>query len=117
MSITLKNAYLAQVPAANTTLYTCPANTVARVLKCTVTNDDVAAQTISFHKVESGGAVGVDKLIMNTKAIGNKETYECPEVVGQVFEAGDFLSAIAGGAGSEWYSAGERLRCTRRGTV
>ena len=35
---------------------------------------------------------------MNAKAIGNKETYECPGVVGQVLEAGDFISAIAGGA-------------------
>ena len=98
MAIALKNAYLAQVPAANTTLYTCPANTTARVLKCTVTNDTTTAQTITFHKVESGGAVGVDKLILNAKAIGNKETYECPEVVGQVLDAGDFLSGIAGGA-------------------
>ena len=96
--ITLKNAYLAQVPAANTTLYTCPANTTARVLKCTVTNDTTTAQTITFHKVESGGAVGDDKLILNAKTLGSKETYECPEVVGQVLEAGDLISGIAGGA-------------------
>ena len=98
MTIALKNAYLAQVPVADTTLYTCPANTTARVLKCTVTNDTTTAQTITFHKVESGGAVGVTKLIMNIKAIGDKETYECPEVVGQVLDAGDYISAIAGGA-------------------
>jgi len=98
MTIALKNVYLAQVPAADTTLYTCPTSTTARVLKCTVTNDTTTAQTISFHKVESGGAVGVDKLILNAKVIGNKETYGCPDVVGQVLEAGDFISGIAGGA-------------------
>jgi len=96
--IELKNAYLDQVPAANTTLYTCPANTTARIIKCTVTNDTITAQTITFHKVESGGAVGDDKLILNAKSLGNKETYECPEVVGQVLDAGDIISAIAGGA-------------------
>jgi len=96
--ITLKNAYLAQVPAADTILYTCPANTTARVLKCTVTNDTTTAQTISFHKVPSGDAAGVANLILNTKVIGNKETYECPEIVGQVLEAADFISSIAGGA-------------------
>jgi len=96
--ITLKNAYLDQVPAANTTLYTCPAGTIARVLKCTVTNDTTTVQTITFHKVESGGAVGDDRLILNAKTIGNKETYECPEIVGQVLDAGDLVSAIAGGA-------------------
>ena len=98
MSIITKNAYLAQPAATDTTLYTCPVNTQARVLKCVATNDTTVPDTITFHKVESGGAVGVTKLILNTKAIGNKETYECPEVVGQVLDAGDFISAIAGTA-------------------
>ena len=96
--ITIKNAYAAQVPAANTTLYTCPTNTQARVLKCTVCNDTTTAQTISFHKVPSGQAVGDAYLVLNAKALGSKETYECPEVVGQVLNAGDFISGIAGGA-------------------
>ena len=95
MSVTLKNAYMAQPAGTDTTLYTCPANTVARVLKCTVTNDTTTAVTISFNKVPSGGSVAVTNLIMNLKPIGNKETYECPEVVGQVLDAGDLISAIA----------------------
>ena len=32
---------------------------------------------------------------MHDKPIGNVETYECPEVVGQVLDAGDIISAIA----------------------
>lgn len=95
MSIEIKNVYMAQPAAANTTLYTCPANTQARVLKCTVTNDTTTAVTISFNKVPSGDAVGVANLILNLKAIGSRETYECPEVVGQVLDAGDVMSAIA----------------------
>lgn len=98
MSVTIKNAYLGQPAATDTTLYTCPANTQARILKCTATNDTTTPDTITFHKVESGGSVGVDRLILNTKAIGDKETYECPEVVGQVLDAGDLISAIAGTA-------------------
>jgi len=95
MGVTLKNVYLAQPGIADTTLYTCPANTSARVLKCTVTNDTTTVATISFNKVPSGGAVGADNLIMNLKPIGNKETYECPEIVGQVLDASDLISAIA----------------------
>jgi len=95
MGIEIKNAYMAQPAAADTTLYTCPANTQARVLKCTVTNDTTTAVTISFNKVPSGGAVGADNLVLNLKAIGSRETYECPEVVGQVMDAGDVMSAIA----------------------
>jgi len=98
MSVTLKNAYLAQVAAENTTLATAQENTVWRVIKCTATNDTTTAVVITFHKVESGGSVGDTKLILNAKILGAKETYECPEVVGQVLEAGDFISAIAGSA-------------------
>jgi len=95
MSVIIKNVYMAQPAAANTTLYTCPANTQARILKCTVTNDTITAATISFNKVPSGSAVAATNLILNLKAIGNKETYECPEVVGQVLNAGYLISAIA----------------------
>ena len=95
MPVNLKNAYIAQPAATDTTLYTCPANTAARVLKCTVTNDTTTVVTISFNKVPSGGSVGVTNLIMNLKSIGSQETYECPEVVGQVLDAADLLSAIA----------------------
>lgn len=95
MGVTLKNVYIAQPGIADTTLYTCPANTIARVLKCTITNDTTTAVTISFNKVPSGGAVAATNLILNLKALGSRETYECPEVVGQVLDASDLLSAIA----------------------
>lgn len=96
MSQSISKGYLGQIAATDTTVYTCPANTQARVIKCTATNDTTTVTTLSAHKVESGGSVGVDRLIMNSKSIGNKETYECPEVVGQVLEAGDIISMIAG---------------------
>lgn len=95
MPVNLKNAYLDQPGVTDTTLYTTPANTVARVLKCTVTNDTTVVATISFNKIPSGGSVGADNLIMNLKSIGSQETYECPEVVGQILDAADVMSAIA----------------------
>jgi hypothetical protein len=95
MPVTLKNAYMAQPGVADTTLYTCPANTSAKVMKCTVTNDTTTAVTISFNKVPSGDAVSPTNLIMNLRPIGDKETYECPEVIGQVLDASDLISAIA----------------------
>jgi hypothetical protein len=98
MAVTIKNAYMAQLAGAAATLYTCPANTQARVLKCVATNDTTVADTATFYKVPSGGAAGVTNLIMNAKAIGDKESYECPEVVGQVLDAGDTIDALAGTA-------------------
>ena len=98
MPVSLNNAYLAQPGVTDTTMYTCPANTTARILKCTVTNDTTTVVTISFNKVASGGAVAATNLIMNLKPIGSQETYECPEVVGQVLDAGDLMSSIASAA-------------------
>jgi hypothetical protein len=98
MGTTIKNAYIGQPGITDTTLFTAGANITARVVKCTATNDTTTATTITFHKVESGAAVGDDKLILNGRALASKETYECPEVVGQVLDAGDLISAIAGDA-------------------
>ena len=95
MGVTLVNAYLAQPGITDSTLYTCPANTVAKVVKCTVTNDTTTVATISFNKRPAAAAAGAANLIMNLRPIGSRETYECPEIVGQVLEATDLLSAIA----------------------
>jgi hypothetical protein len=98
MATTIKNAYLAQVGATNTTLVTSDTNAQSRVIKCTATNDTTSTVTITFHKVESGGSVGDNRLILNAKTLASRETYECPEVVGQVLDSGDFISAIASAA-------------------
>lgn len=98
MTIAWKNGYIGQPGVTDTTLYTCPVNTEAKVVKCTITNDTTTAQTISFNKVPSGGSVGDDNLIMNERIIGSKETHDAYEVEGQILDAGDLISAIAGGA-------------------
>lgn len=95
MSIEIKNSYIGQPGITDVNLYECPVSTTARVIKCTVTNDTTTAATISFNKVPAGGSVGDTNLILNAKAIGSKETYECPEIVGQVLEAGDKMYAVA----------------------
>jgi hypothetical protein len=95
---TLSNEYIGQVPAVDTELYTPDTNMTGRVIKCTATNDTTTSQTISFHKVPSGGTAGDDNLILNEKLLRSKETWGCPEVVGQVLTAGMSISAIAGGA-------------------
>jgi len=98
MGISVKNAYADQVPATDTTLYTCPANKVARVLKCTACNDTTTVPTITFHKVPSSESVGDEYLILNALALDSKETRVLYEVEGQVLDAGDIISAIASSA-------------------
>jgi len=94
MGTTLLDLYNGQPAAADTTLYTCPANTRVRIVAGTVTNDAAVAKWISFHRVPSGGAVGDANIIINQKVIGDKESYTLPEIVGHILEAGDFISSI-----------------------
>lgn len=96
-SIKIKNVYRDQVPATNTTLYTCPDNTTSKIMKCTVTNDTTTAETIAMHIVESGGSVADNRLIVPEIAVGDTP-YKCPEMVGQILNAGDFINGIAGTA-------------------
>jgi len=91
MGLVIKNAYAAQPGAAATLIYTAPANNQARCLKCTVCNDTTSAITFKAYKVPSGESVGDAYLIYNDKAIGSKETYGCPDIVGQVLDAGDMI--------------------------
>lgn len=84
-----------QIDIANTTVYTCPSNNTSRIIKCTATNDTTTSVTLSVNKVPSGGSVSDTNLILNLKVLGSRETYECPEVVGQVLDAGDIISMIA----------------------
>jgi len=94
MSVTIKRVYLGQIASTNTTVYTCPPNTKARAINCTITNTDSSARTVSAHKVETGGTVADDRLLLSAKAIAVNATYEPPEVIGQVLEAGDFISMV-----------------------
>jgi len=98
MGVTLKGEDPVQLGVADTDLYTCPANTAARVIKCTACNDTTTVPTFDINKVPSGGAEGDDTLLINGKALGSEETYECPEVVGQILEAGDVISGVASAA-------------------
>ena len=95
-TLAMKNGYIGQPGITDTTLYTCPPNTTARVIKCTVTNDTTTPTTISFNKVPSGGSVGVTNLITNLKVIGDKETLPVSDLEGHVLNAGYLISAVAG---------------------
>jgi hypothetical protein len=95
MANTLVDIYNGQPAASNTTLYTAPANTIVKILAASVVNDTTVAKYISFHRVPSGGSVSDANIIINQKLVGSKESVPLWELVGQVLEAGDFLSAIA----------------------
>ena len=85
--------------ATQTTQYT--SNGLKTIIdKFTATNYSGSAATISVNLVTSADTSGNQNLITKTKTLQPSEVYTFPEIVGQVLNAGDFISTIAGTATS-----------------
>lgn len=83
--------------ATQTTQYT--SNGVKTIIdKFTATNYSGSAATISINLVTSTDTSGNQNLVTKTKTLQPSEVYTFPEIVGQVLNAGDFISTIAGTA-------------------
>ena len=95
MAVIIKPTFIGQILATDTTIFTVPGGATAVITKCTATNDTTTSATLTFHRVETGGSVAVNRLLMNARIIQSKETYLCPEIVGQALNSEDILNAIA----------------------
>lgn len=95
MAVILISVDPVQLTASATTIYVCPANTSAKVLKCTACNSTTDVPTFTVYKVPSGGSAGTDRLLINGRTIGSQQTDSCPEVVNQALNAGDSIAALA----------------------
>ena len=88
-----------QAEAVQTAQYT--ANAVKAIIdKFTVTNTSANNVTLSVNIIPNLGSAGADNLIMDARTIAPDETYTCPELVGHVLEAGNFISTLASAATS-----------------
>lgn len=98
MTVTVKNIVAAKsVEAVQTTQYT--ANGVTTIIdKFTATNYSASPAVISVNLVSTLTTAGNINLITKTKTLQVSEVYTFPELVGQVLNAGDFISTIAGTA-------------------
>lgn len=98
MTVTVKNLVPAKtVENSQTTQYTATGVTTI-IDKFTTTNYSGSAATISVNLVTAAGTAGNANLITKTKTLQASEVYTFPELVGQVLNAGDFISTIAGTA-------------------
>lgn len=88
-----------QLENSQTTQYTA-SNVRAIIDKATITNTSANNVTVSVNLVTVSGSAGSSNLIIDNRTIVPDETYLCPELVGQVLEAGSFISTIAGAATS-----------------
>ena len=100
MAVTVKALIPAkQAENTQTTQYTAT-NCRAIIDKFTATNTTAGNVTIGVNIVASGGSASASNLIVDTRSIAPDETYTFPELVGQVLDAGSFISTIAGAATS-----------------
>lgn len=80
---------------AQTSQYTAPAG--ARTIIDKFSAYSPAGGTLTVNLVASGGAAAAANVKM-VKTLAANETYTCPEMVGQILNAGDFVSTLAGAA-------------------
>ena len=88
-----------QLESSQTSQYTAT-NVRAIIDKATITNTSANNVTVSVNLVTVSVSAGNSNLIIDNRTIVPDETYLCPELVGQVLEAGGFISTIAGAATS-----------------
>jgi hypothetical protein len=82
-----------------TTQYTAT-NVTTIIDKFTVTNYSGSAVTVSVNLVTSGDTAGNQNLIAKLVSIAAGTTYNFPEIVGHIIQAGGFISTVASAATS-----------------
>ena len=92
--IAAKNAENSQ-----TTQYTSTGLTTI-IDKFTATNYTSGPVTLSVNLVTAADTAGNQNLVVKTKTLQAGETYTFPEIVGQILDAGGFISTIASAATS-----------------
>lgn len=96
MTVTAKQIVASKyIENSQTTQFTVGAGTRLIVDKFTVTNQTGSAETFSVNIVPSGGSAGNDNRIVNTFSVAAGVTELTPGMVGQILEAGAFISMIA----------------------
>lgn len=83
-----------QLTGAAATYYTAPALTRAIVKSAQLTNTTGGAVACTVYIVPSGGAAGASNTAISARTIAAGETYNCPELVNAVIEAGGTIQAL-----------------------
>ena len=81
--------------SVQTTQYTAVGAT-ALITKFTATNTSAANVVFSVNLVAVLNSPGADSLVLKSRTIAPNETYNFPELVGQVLQAGGYISTLAG---------------------
>lgn len=101
MSVTYLDAISEQLPAADTTIYTCPSGVTALIVYGLATCEDAAGTTITTNIVQSAGSAAVTNIHgYDAFAIAAGASERLTKIEGACLHAGDFISCAAGAANS-----------------
>lgn len=89
-----------QAAAVATTQYTVPSSTRTIIDKFTATNTTGGAVTLTVYIVAALGTPAAGNTIISAKSLAAGECYTCPELVGHILGASDYISVLASVAGS-----------------
>lgn len=89
-----------QLGTSETTLYTCPANTSAKIMNASLCNTTSSPVTVSLSLVKSGGTVGDGThRIVSGFSLPANDTLALNDLLGgHVLGPGDKIAAVAGTA-------------------
>lgn len=108
MAVSVKNIIpRKQAENSQSTQYTA-VNCKTVIDKFTATNNSANNVTLSVNLVAASGSADATNLVLASRAVAPGETYTCPELVGQVIEAGGFISTLASAASALTISAAGR---------
>jgi hypothetical protein len=95
MSITIAQLVSPQQLTNATATYYTSTNIKTRIDKLTVSNPTSSAATVTIYLVPSGGSASDATTISKTKTVNAGETWNSPDVVGLVLNAGGTIQAVA----------------------
>lgn len=93
-----------QLAAADATVYTAPAQTVAKIGRAVFCNTTAGAVTITAG-ITTGGALAAATTLISALTLAAGQTYVSPELAGAVIPAGSTLRAYAGAGTSVTFTA------------
>lgn len=99
MSVLYLDVVSEQLPATDTTIYTCPSGVTSIIVYALATCEDATGTTITTNIVQSGGAAAVTNIHgYDAASLAAGTSERLTKIEGACLHAGDFISCAAGDA-------------------
>lgn len=77
--------------------YTGKAGQKTTIKSASITNTTAGVIAATVYRVPSSGSPGAGNTLISARNVAAGETYQCPELINKVLEAGDTLQAFGSG--------------------